>query len=159
MKNHKKIIISVSIFLIAIVVIVYGLIHSNNAVIPPVPGTDTVVTPPAPLAKTITLGETVTVKQGETYTIVDTNSMYTTTFTVTGFYNHPCPTGSQCIWSGLDIFYTMTGCPTNPQIKAPCFSHEKTQPLQHVDAPYFFQVVDSDYATYAKIIMHTYASN
>jgi hypothetical protein len=117
-------------------------------------------TPQEDRISTVSLQQEFTAHIGETYTIIDDNSNYTTTFTLTGFYNHPCPPGAQCIWSGLDIFYKISGCPTNPQVLAPCFNYEKTKPLEHIDAPYFIEsVVDSDYQTFAKIKLQTYASN
>jgi hypothetical protein len=117
-------------------------------------------TPQEERVNTVSLQQEFTARVGEKYTIVDDTSNYTSTFTLTGFYNHPCPTGAQCIWSGLDIFYKIEGCPTNTQVLAPCFMYEKTKPLEHIVAPYFIEtIVDSDYQTFAKIKLQTYASN
>ena len=39
------------------------------------------------------------------------------------------------------------------------FDYQKTQAFQHLDAPYYPQIIDSDYQTYVTLKLQTYASN
>ncbi len=110
---------------------------------------------PSPTSKTITLGQEFTAHKGDVFTV---EGSYGDTFEITDFYYHPCPAGSQCIWSGLDVFYKITTATVKGQQIGKVYI--KDQPTQHLtDSPYTVFVKDSDYKTYAKIILETQGKN
>ena len=108
--------------------------------------------------KTISVGKEFIIKPNEKVIIADS---YGATFMLTGFYNHPCP--GECVWSGLDIFYTIQ-LPmvknANGTIEQQAQSYIKDQPIQTPkDLPFQVIVQDSDYETYAKIILQIQGKN
>ncbi|MBP9715170.1 MAG: hypothetical protein KBD52_01625 [Candidatus Pacebacteria bacterium] len=106
--------------------------------------------------KTINLGTEFSIKKGEKVVI---ENHYGATFKLTDFYYHPCPEGAQCIWSGLDVFYEIQ----LPEVKNSDGSimqkaklFVKNEPLQSTkDMPFSITVKDSDYKTYAKVILQS----
>ncbi len=121
---------------------------------PPIPSPTPTPTPnptPTPSAKEFSLGVEFTAHQNEVFTEID--GQVKLEFVLTGFYYHPCPEGAMCMWSGLDVFYKLTACPANSTSPLSCSVYEKNQALQQVDSPYNVQIVDSDYQTYAKVIV------
>ncbi len=59
---------------------------------------------------------------------------------ITRFVNSPCPKGARCVWSGQLVRFglTLDGKPAPPDGK---------------DAPYAVTVKDSDYKTYATVVV------
>ncbi len=107
---------------------------------------DTVVT-----LKKITLGKEFTANLNEKFEIENSSG---DVFTVTGFYYQPCPEGSQCLWSGLDVFYkiTIADVAENGSLRGKIFIKDK--PLQSTtDFPYSVTIKDSDYKAYAKVVI------
>lgn len=121
--------------LILIVVIALGvtiLRQNENPVIDP--ETDQV--------REVILGQEFTLQENGQVTIKDWPDA---TFKLTGFYYHPCPQNANCSWSGLDVFYEMRN---GGRI------YKKDKPLERFeDAPWVVIVKDSDYETYAKIVL------
>ena len=156
MQNKTLTILIMSVIAILVAGIVIFFFHPQATTpMPPTEQPPASNVPPAPTptpspssSHNVSLGVPFTAHVGEVFTIKDSNEpVYTTTFTLTGF-------------SQGDILYAISGCPTNPMIKAPCFNYQKTQAQMHIDAPYFIrQVVSSDYKTYATLILETRASN
>ncbi|MCX6752740.1 MAG: hypothetical protein NTW62_00090 [Candidatus Nomurabacteria bacterium] len=118
-----------------------------------IPKPDT--TAPASITQTVKIGEEFTIKKGEKVSVSDA---YRGDFTLTNFYYHPCPPNAACIWSGLDIFYQIH-FPEIKNISGVVQQQEqfflKDKPLQNMtDTPYRVTIKDSDYKTYAKIVLY-----
>lgn len=102
--------------------------------------------PPAPLAdptfiSSIELNKTKMLTINQKVKLDNTDD----TFEITEFYNHPCPSNVACIWSGQDVYY---------EINIGNKIYKKSEPLQQItDLPYNIQIVESDYETYAKVII------
>ena len=85
-----------------------------------------------------TFGKTISLKKGEIVKFPDGG-----TVTVTGFYNKPCPKGVNCIWSGQDVYYSVTA--NGKQYK----KDKIGAPSE--DFPYVVTIGKSDYSTYAEL--------
>lgn len=92
--------------------------------------------------KLVNLGEEFTLKKGEAAKIRGLN----VTLTVTGFIYSPCPEGSQCFWSGLAVEYELS---VNGNIYKSSFGNLPSE------APYRVFIKDSDYKTYATLVIDT----
>ena len=143
-KNSKLHTILLIVLIIAVGFLIWRTYGSKAIVIPnPIP---------SPQMRTVTLGQEFTIQQGEQVVIAGTDGAK---FKLTGFYNHPCPPNAQCIWSGLDVFYEIE----IPEIITSDVHQEaktyiKDQPMQHINnAPFSVILRDSDYTTYATIVL------
>lgn len=159
-KNSKLHTILLIILIILVGVAIWKFSTRQVVYVPEIPKEDpTPINEPDPVRpptyrQTVALGEEFRIKLGEQVIIADS---YGATFKLTGFYNHPCPPNALCLWSGLDVFYEIQ----TPTIKNPDGSiqqqgrlYVKNQPLQHIDnAPFSVIVRDSDYTTYATIVL------
>lgn len=148
-KNSKLHTILLIILIILVGVAIWRFSTRQVVYVPEIPKEDPTPSPepdpnpsPLPQLRTVTLGQEFTIQQGEQVIIAGTDGAK---FKLTGFYNHPCPPNANCIWSGLDVFY---------EIKVSDMIYTKNQPLQHLDnAPFMVIVRDSDYTTYAKVVL------
>ncbi len=152
--------------LIVLMVIAIRFMYKNKEVylpVPEIPKEDPIPVPnsepspkpsPSPQLRTVIIGQEFTIQKGEKVIIAGTDGA---TFKLTGFYNNPCPPNANCIWSGLDILYEIQ----IPEIVTSDVTQEaklyvKNEPLQHIDnVPFSAILKDSDYTTYAKIILQT----
>jgi hypothetical protein len=86
----------------------------------------------------VSLGQDFVLKKGQVAYFKGTD----VSLKILDFYNHPCPKGSQCFWSGLDVYY---------QLSVGGKTYAKDNTGAAVDSfPYVVAVKDSDYQTYAK---------
>ena len=88
--------------------------------------------------KLVNLGSTVRLKSGETAKLKSGN----VSVKIVNFTNNPCPQGSQCIWSGVDVEYMLT---VDGQKYATGSTNTKNT------SGYQVNTVSSDYKTYAEI--------
>lgn len=96
----------------------------------------------------LTMNQEIKVNKDQKMQIISEDNVVKTrdTFVITGFENSPCPPGAACIWSGQDVYYEMV---VGGKV------YQKTEPLQQIaDLPYTIQITDSDYTTYAKVMIN-----
>lgn len=103
--------------------------------------------------KIVYVGQSFHMTPGQTGTIADS---YGATFQLTGFYYHPCPANVNCIWSGLDIFYTIeipevTNADGSIQQHAAVYTKDSLKIPDGI--PFAVSVKDSDYKTYAELVL------
>jgi hypothetical protein len=67
-------------------------------------------------------------------------------FELLGFYNQPCPSGTQCFWSGQDVYYKIIDGDKT-------YSHKNLGDVT-ADGPYSLTVKDSDYTTYGNFVLN-----
>lgn len=109
--------------------------------IPPCPSSSNKGWQPDPGAIQAELGQEVSIKLGETVAFKGAP----VTLIITGFYNHPCPKGAMCFWSGLDVFYELN-------VDGRAYIKDSTG-VNTSDFPYRLTVRESDYQTFAKVVV------
>lgn len=93
---------------------------------------------------TVILGTATRLYKDIEYKVTNTNYK----ITITGFYNHPCPKGMMCIWSGLDVFYKID------PISGKGPSYAKTEINQSTAGfPFTVTIKDSDYTNFAEVVL------
>lgn len=159
MNNEKRVQLNTALLLIVIAmlgVVIWllvscGCVKNNQPVIDNLPKGNTEVvekTPTVPKTPakqspitSVTVNQQFTLNLNQYVFISGTNY----TVTLNGFYYHPCPEGAQCIWSGLDVFYTIENIKTGEVFV-------KDQPMEALaDAPYVVNIKETDYKTYATL--------
>ncbi len=90
--------------------------------------------------KTASLGEVFALHRGESMRIKGSD----VSLRVDGFVNSPCPKGSQCVWSGLAVQYTLF---------AGGKVYEAPRGQLSADAPFVVRVWDTDYETFAAFVI------
>ena len=89
-------------------------------------------------AKTVPveLGKEFRLRKGEVAAIAGTKA----TLRIVKFINSPCPKGARCVWSGLAVYTELT-------------VDGKVYDEKSKDRPYVVLVKDSDYATWALLVV------
>src|SRR5574340_210580 len=87
------------------------------------------------------LGKDFTLKKGEVVYFQNMDA----SLEMLDFYYHPCPSGTRCIWSGLDVYY---------KLKAGGKEYIKDKTGTPVgEFPYTVALKDSDYKTFATFVV------
>lgn len=96
--------------------------------------------------KLMSLGEEFILKQGEVAEVTGKNI----TLKIESFTNSPCPKGTTCIWSGVQVVYKLTVDGKDYQYSS---SIGPSPYSSYYEAPYDVFIKDSDYETYAKFLV------